>query len=162
MSPAIKIKGKLVGAETVVADISRLEVTLREQLKAEVRAAGEELTGRARALAPVLERPHKGRVGGELRGSISALGIETDKSISVEVGTEVFYGRFLESGWTPNPRRSGETWKRNPRKAKDWRAFVAQKGGRRIVAHPFLKPALGEMRDTLRDRLTAAVERVRL
>lgn len=157
MAGFITIKGKLVGAETVAADLRRLGDTLRAKLKAEVQAQGHELAVAAQGLAPVLQRPHKGRTPGQLRGSIRSVGRESPTGLLADVGTDVYYGKWQESGYTPNPRKKSG-WQRNPRKASDWKKYTAQRGGRRIVAHPFLKPALASLRGRFRERLDAAVK----
>jgi hypothetical protein len=144
MTGFVKISGKLVGAETVAREISTLEKTLREKLKIEIAAQAGELLGLAQSFAPVKS--------GALRASIRAYGEESKTAIISTVGTDVFYGKFQESGWTPNPR-SDSKWRRNPRNAKGWRAYMAEKGGRKIYSHPFLKPAIGKLRGRFRDRL---------
>lgn len=176
MAKAI-LSGKMVGAETVVTDIRRLNDTIRAKLRAEIRASAQELVGRAAALAP--------KKTGALAASIKAVGKESETALLASVGTDIrhgmaYYGRFLESGWTPNPRtkianvqsilgpwgpsylsgieRAG--WKRNPRKAAEWRDYKRQHGKRRIVAKPFLKPALAQMRGRMRERLIAIVRGV--
>lgn len=104
--------------------------------------------------------------------------METEKKIMAKVGSSVFYSRFLESGWTPNPSRKlantksmfgpygpsvvsvqRASWKRNPRNAREWKAFSASNGPRKIHARPFLKPAIASLRGRIRERLIAAVNR---
>jgi hypothetical protein len=144
------VTGRLVGAETIIGDLTRYSDTIRARLKDAVEVSARELVARARARAPVKT--------GALRSSITGEGEQTEKRMLMRVGTPVFYGRFLESGWTPNPRKKTDTtWKRNPRKAKDWNDYAKQRGGRRIVSHPFLKPSIAAMRTTIRERLLLAV-----
>lgn len=142
------LSGRLVGAETVVTDIRRHGDTIRARLKAEVEAQGRALQSRAAAMAP--------RKTGRLASSITSVGKETDTQLQAVVGTDLMYGRFLESGFTPNPRKKAG-WRRNPRKAVEWRAYARRHGGRRIVARPFLKPAVAAMRATIRGRLLATI-----
>ena len=142
------MKAKLVGAETIVGDLNRYSDTIRARLVAAVQASSLELVQRAKALAP--------KRTGNLQGSIYWQGQVTEKRIIGNVGTDLHYGRFLESGWTPNPRKS-TGWKRNPRTQKQWKAYAQARGGRKIFAHPFLKPALGPIRGTITQRLLEAV-----
>lgn len=142
------LTGRMVGAETIVTDLRRLEGTIRQKLRDEVARLAQELAVRAAAAAP-----HK---TGALRSSIRAQGIENETAVTARVGTDLHYARFQESGWTPNPKKAAG-WRRNPRKAVEWKAYQRQMGGRRIVAHPFLKPALASMRGTIRSRLLAVV-----
>ncbi|MEI6225511.1 MAG: HK97 gp10 family phage protein [Deltaproteobacteria bacterium] len=178
--PTIRLQGKMVGAETVAVDLRQFSATLRLRLRSEVQAQAAQLVGAARALAP--------RKTGALAASIQASGMETDKAILAAVGTDIsrsgaFYGRFQESGYTPNPRhtfigtssvlgpwgpavvsarKAKGSWQRNPRTQAHWKAYAEQRGGRRIVAHPFLKPALAQLRGTFRERLTAITKSVGL
>jgi hypothetical protein len=167
------LTGKMVGAETIVGDIRRYGDTIRAKLRSEVQRSAVELAGVASTLAP--------RKTGALASSIKAVGMESEKAILAGVGTDIkhgmaFYGRFLESGWTPN---SGQTFVgtkdvlgpwgpssvsvkrggvvRNPRNAKGWAAYMKQRGGRNIVAYPFLKPALAQLRGRIRERMISAV-----
>lgn len=167
------LNGKMVGAETVVTDLRRHGDTIRAKLRAELQAAASELAATAAAMAP--------RKTGALAASIKAVGQETETKLLATIGTDIqrgmaFYGRFLESGWTPNPRtrvanlgtvlgpwgpshasftRAG--WRRNPRSKAQWKAYSAARGGRKIVAKPFLKPALAQLRGRIRERMIAAV-----
>ena len=162
------LKAKLVGAETIVGDLNRYSQTIRAQLAAVVEQSSVELAARARSLAPKKSRA--------LAASIGWAGQNTDKKITGTVGTDLFYGRFQESGWTPNASHSfagvGDIlgphgpstvsmkkagWVRNPRKASQWAAKLGPGGKRKIFAHPFLKPALASMRGTINQRLIAAV-----
>lgn len=171
------IKASLVGAETIVIDLRRLDATLRRRLREEVGAIAQELASKAMMLAPVKT--------GALRASIYAAGKETEKRTIAAIGTDIkngmaFYGRFLESGWTPNNRTklvnvgaifgpSGPSvvsmrkagWKRNPRNERAWARHLGAGGKRKIYAYPFLKPALASMRNTIRQRMLAVVQSAR-
>jgi hypothetical protein len=163
----------MIGAETIVTDLRRYGETIRTKLRAEVQAAADELAGRAAQLAP--------RKTGALAASINAVGQESETKLLASVGTDIkhgmaYYGRFLESGWTPNSRRTfaGTSdilgpwgpatvsiekagWKRNPRNARGWRDYSRKNGKRKIVAYPFLKPALAQLRGRIRERMLGAV-----
>lgn len=165
------INGKMVGAETIVTDLRRHGDTIRAKLRAELQASAQQLAATAAGLAP--------RKTGALAASIKSAGWETETQLLASVGTDIkhgtaFYGRFLESGWTPNPKKKivnltvpgalnqyvvmdRAEWTRNPRKAKDWRDYARKHGGRRIVSHPFLKPALAQLRGRIRERMLAVV-----
>jgi len=171
------LTGKFVGVESIVADLRLYSGTIRERVKDAVDLSARELVSSAKDLAPTDT--------GELRSSIRWSGAATEPRVLAKIGTDVFYGRFQESGWTPNPRRgrkakndplTGRTivqgwkkggskwqtggsaeWRRNPRNAADWQDYLKVKGTRTIYARPFLKPALAGLRGTIRDRFLAAV-----
>ena len=179
------LTGKFVGVESIVADLRLYSGTIRERVKDAVDLSARELVSSAKDFAPVLQKPTKDRSAGELQSSIRWSGAATERRVLAKIGTDVFYGRFQESGWTPNPRRgrkakndplTGRTiiqgwkkggskwqtggsseWRRNPRNAADWQDYLKVKGTRTIYARPFLKPALAGLRGTIRDRFLAAV-----
>ena len=146
----VTLKGKLVGAETIQQSMVFLGETVRQRLREAVAESAQALVSVAKG--------HVRRDTGTLAGSIGWQPNEVPwKRITARVGTEVIYGRFLESGWTPNPRKSAG-WKRNPRKASQWKEYDKVHGGRRIIAYPFLKPSMNVLRNGIRARLEAAIE----
>ena len=154
------LTGKFVGVETILVDLTLYSDTIRSRVKSTVYELANEMVSRARGYAPF----NKGR----LESSIAWSGMATEKRVMARVGTDVFYGRFQESGWTPNPKRGsknpirgqayfGKGWKRNPRNQAGWKDY-SKKNVRKIYARPFLKPALEDMRSTISERLLDAVE----
>lgn len=165
--------GKVVGIEKIFGEFKWQEEVIRHRVKSEVENLALELLGEARALAPNLT--------GELRGSLRWSGAATEKGVYAQVGSDEPVSRWMEYGWTPNPHRgtkakwdkktgrvkvqgwtkgggkyraNASEWTRNPRTASEW----AKYGPRTIHKFPFLMPALNSMRDTIRERLRAAVE----
>jgi hypothetical protein len=164
------LTGKFVGVESIIADLRLYSDTIRARVREAVEVSASELVTRAKSYAPVLKKPHPDRTGGELRSSIRWSGAATERRTLAKIGTDVFYGRFQESGWTPNPKRGskkptkgaayfGKGWKRNPKNEAGWADYLAKNGKRTIWARPFLKPALNDLRGTIRQRLLDAVEK---
>lgn len=169
--------GKVVGIEKITGEFQLEKEIIRHRIRSEVGDLAIELLGVARGMAP-----HK---TGALRGSMRWSGAATDKGVYAQVGTDEPLGRWMEFGWTPNPRRGTKAkygkdgrvsvqgwtkggrkyrkggsseWTRNPRSKGDWADYIAIRGGRTVYSHPFLSPAFDSMRNTIRERLRAAVE----
>ena len=165
--------GRVVGIEKITGEFDLRKEMIRQRVRSEVENLAGELLGVARSLAP--------HDTGELRGSLRWSGAATEKGVYAEVGSDEPVARWMEYGWTPNPHRgtkekrhkitgklltqgwkkggpkyrpNASEWTRNPRSPEDW----ARYGPRNIYSRPFLGKALGEMRETIRDRLRAAVE----
>ena len=147
------LKGKLVGAEVIKTNMLRVLDSTKMKLRDAIADEAQKVAAIARAQAP--------KKTGALAGSIASQGIEVeDKRIHGVVGTPLFYGKFQESGFTPNPRKSGVKFKRNPRNAKGWALKLGKDGGRQIYANPYLKPAIAERRSAIRARIQAVLDRI--
>ena len=149
----IKLTGKLVGVTGLQIEVDKLGESVKENLRRVVASAAPEVV----ALAHTYINDRSGNLSASLR----AVGIEVpDKRITARIGTDVHYGRYLESGWTPNPRRK-EGWQRNPRRARDWQAYEQQRGGRMIRAKPFLRPAMAVLGPSIKEQLKDAVKKIK-
>ena len=143
--------GRMVGVENLQMRLLGVSETIRENLREAVKEAAMLLVNEAR------RKVH--RKTGYLAGSIFATPDEVEfKRITARVGTREFYGRFLESGWTPNPRLK-PGWKRNHRSLKERRAQKELGVGRKVWAYPWLRPAQAAVANEIRLLLQRAVEK---
>ncbi|MEI8320084.1 MAG: HK97 gp10 family phage protein [Planctomycetia bacterium] len=158
----ITLRGQMVGIELIGIDMGTATDSLRDRLKSAIKESADELLAAARSRARVKT--------GSLRDSIAVEGpnVYGTKQIVARVGTPAFYARFLESGFTPNPRfksRFDETgkrrsaWKRNPRGKAKWSAWEQRNGPREVFRYAFMKPAIEATRNSIRSRLEAVVGR---
>lgn len=155
MSTPIQITGSIVGVEAVVARlgvtapanaVARLRTTVHQLgIQLETKVKLEKLNGQ------VLKRR-----SGRLAGSINTRFVDTQDSSTATVGTALRYGRIWELTGSP-----AYTITAIRKKALFWPGAAHPV---KSVLHPaqaprpFLRPALDEMRTTIRAQLEAAMK----
>lgn len=142
----MKISGRVIGAEGIQANLVRMPERIKRAVREEIVRSATELAARARGLAPVET--------GELRQSITVALDESPTRIRAVVGSDLFYSRFQEEGFKPNPRtKTG--WMRNSKRNRIYNLATKALGQR--VKNPFLGPAFSQMQAGIRARIRAAV-----
>jgi len=155
-SPELSIR--VVGAEGVEGRIRGISAAVHWRLRAAVQGLGIELQGKVKVkLSDDVLHVRTGR----LRRSITEATTDEGETIASRTGTNVAYGRAWELGF------SGDVAVRAHERVSSM-AFGRQVAPKtqQVSAHtrhvnmaprPFLQPALAEMRDRIRERLSTAV-----
>lgn len=129
-------ESRIIGHETVQADLVRMRTYIRERVKGAVYDAGVALqkhVQRDKLTGQVLRR-RTGNLAGSIALDPTDTAREEGGKISIRVGTNSVYGRAWELGHV-----------------KNWRGIVQP-------ARPFLVPALDDLRASIRKRLVAALQ----
>ena len=171
MTAPIVLTGKVVGVEEVTAHLRGSPNKARQLLTVVIRRLGIQLQNKVRF--QFLSGQSLKVKTGRLRNSINEKLITRGDTILSQVGTAVPYGRFWEKGFsgTENVRAYVRRQKsRNVRASLEGKrkktiaqgiAFVrAHPRHVTVAARPFLRPALQEMRPTIRETITEALRQL--
>lgn len=153
----VSIRVEEVGTADVRARFLDLGGQMRSALRRELLEIGKDVERLARAGAPVLRTPRKGRVAGALRSSIKARIYDTDSDVRVTVRPGKFYAHFMEAGVV---RYGGGTNARPSAQRLRTRLQLKAAGHWRIAPRPFMGPARRAVEPTARARLEAAAASV--
>jgi phage gpG-like protein len=157
----IEVQAKIVGAETLIANLREMSASSRQRVASTVHALGLETLARVKAdyLSGQALKVRTGR----LRRSINEKFTESGATFTSSVGTNVSYGRFWELGF-----HGLEEVKQHMRMiTMAWGKPVANPHEVTVRAHqrkvnqaprPFLQPALEQMKNEIRARLVSAIE----
>ncbi len=144
----MEVSATLVGADTLAANLGSRGERLRTRLRSAVDRSAHELQRRVQTSYLRGPRPaHLGVRTGTLLRSINVKLAETDAEISGSVGTNVWYGRLWELGFT---RHVGRT------KSSRSGGSVQTGGDVTMAPRPFLQPALADLTDAFRERVRKA------
>ena len=158
------LSGRMVGAETIVGDIRRYGDTIRAKLRAEVQASAQELAGLAASLAPRQDgRPRSVHQVGRDRDRDEAPGERRDGHQARDGVLRPVPGVRLDAEPEADLQHAGESVAREPTGSgtpatrEGGATTPGRRGSGRSYAHPFLKPALAQLRGRIRERMLAAV-----
>jgi phage gpG-like protein len=158
----IELKCRVVGAESVAANLEGMSARIHNRIRSAVEAAGIDLQKGVK----------RGRLTGQslkvrstrLRGSITQQLTDDGESIKSRVGTNVVYGRFWELGYHGAENVDGHYRRifrrtKSGRRGKMLNAAWVSPHKRRVDQdpRPFLGPELEAKRASIRRRIEKAV-----
>lgn len=147
---SVEIQAAILGSEELSATLSAMDARLRDRVRGAVQRTAFELQRKVKADYLTGPRPQRlGVVTGTLRRSINVQSLDTEDQIAASVGTNVWYGRLWELGFT---RHGGRTTK-SPRSGGSVRTLTNIP----VLPRPFLQPALADVRDSFHKRLETAI-----
>lgn len=162
------ITATLVGDRALVERIGRVPAAVMQEVTQTVKKLGFEVEARTRSAYLRGPRPEKlGVRTGRLMSSISPGSADSrsrleagSTAVYYYVGTNVPYGALWEYGFA---KRIGAGARGGPKtlsgKARDTYFMRHPPGVKEMAARPFLAPALADLRQHVRDELTAALGR---
>lgn len=153
---------QLIGADVLEARLTAMEPKLaRKAVRAGVSGGGEIIRKQATANA---KAKFKRQTGDLFNGILKTVSVKRNpaggSTVVARVGLRKggkhspFYGRILESGWTPAKGR-----KKNVRFLKQ---LVRRKGQRHVAGRPFMQPAfesrVNEALQVIQDKIREGIE----